>query len=139
MRSLEIKYPVVGSISLAHPGESLLIADTYFEPIMEGAFTRLAAQPGGEVRMPALLRAWQLGTGPFSVEGGVYGFDPDDGLAPLLQALHDGPDRPTLDTSRLETWDGAAPASIHEALRAMIDILAGAAARGVPIEVEDLP
>jgi hypothetical protein len=139
VRSFDIRYPVVGSISMAYPGDAIVIADTYFEPIMQGAFAAFHRHPRADRRMPALLLAWQTITGPFDVAGGAHSFDPDDGLLPLLLKLLAGPDRPVLDTSRLVTGDGAAPASIEDVLRAMIDILSGAIARGVQLEVVDLP
>jgi hypothetical protein len=137
VRSFEIRYPVVGLVRMSYPGEDIMIADTYFEPIMQAAFSRWHRDGGDS--MPAIIHAWQTQTGPFSVEGGAYAFDPDDGLAPMLRAVLAGHDRPFLDTSKLITPDGSAPAAIEDVVLAMIDILAEAVTRGAHIDVEDLP
>ena len=140
MRSFELFYPVVGTVKLVrkdNSGDALLVADTYFDPLMEAALKPLWINGTPTRPTPRLLTMWQERRDAFDAEGGVYEFDPADGLAPLLEEA--SPFLPDLPTDKLQASDQKSPANLEEVRQALIAFLEGGARAGSAITVEDLP
>jgi hypothetical protein len=140
MPSFEIFSPVVGTVKLTAKwpvGEALLVADTYFDPLMEAALKALWREGAPTRPAPRLLTMWQERTGAFDVEGGVYDFDPADGLIPLL--VEAGPFLPVLSADNIRAADRAAPATLDEVRIAVIAFLESNARSSSVMTVEDLP
>ena len=115
----------------------MLVADTYFDPLMEAVLKALWINGTPTRPPPRLLTMWQERQDAFDVEGGVYAFDPADGLAPLLEeARHFLPDLPT---DKLQASDQRSPASLDEVRQALIAFLEAGTRTGSAITVEDLP
>jgi hypothetical protein len=140
LRSLELSYPVVGTVKLARKAsteEPLLVADTYFNPLMEAALKALWSRGTPAEPPPRLLTMWQTREGAFDVEGGVHDFDPADGLVPLLKDA--APFLPVLPTDKLSSVDGGIPASLEEARLALLAFLEAGVRASATMTVEDLP
>ena len=140
MRSLELSYPVVGTVKLARKASTegpLLVADTYFDPLMEAALKALWSRGTPAEPPPRLLAMWQTREGAFDVEGGVHDFDPADGLIPLLKDAAQF--LPILVTDKLSPIDRGIPASLDEARLTLIAFLEAAVRASATMTVEDLP
>lgn len=138
MPSFEIVYPVVGSVKFSWRGnKTLSLADTYFEPLMDACFGALLSRDPSGANAPRVLRMWQEQTEAFDVEGGVFEFDPNDGLVDLLESSAGA--LPILDTSLLRTPDGTPAPTLEDARRALISAFQEAMLAGSPVQIEDVP
>jgi hypothetical protein len=140
MPNFELSFPVVGSIKLsstANSGDAFLVADTYFDPLMEAALKARWINGTPKEAAPRLLTMWQERTGAFDIEGGAHEFDPADGLVPLLEEA--GRFLPVFSTERLQPVGRPAPATLEEVRLALVAFFNLAIQSGSPLTVEDIP
>jgi hypothetical protein len=141
MPSFDISYPVVGTVKLTpkepFESQSFLVADTYFDPLMEAVLKSLWRDGAPSRPAPRLLTMWQERTGAFDVEGGIHDFDPADGLIALL--VESKPFLPVLPTDKVLAPDRDVPATLDEVRVALIAFLEANLKSSTVMIVEDLP